>query len=111
MVRAGLLLIALFWAAPGHSQQPLVPIFRPAPAEPRLQLGDRKFALPIIDYRAPDGTLKRGSGIIIGHDVSPNATVGIGFFKMKPKYDDSAVTNLATAGKSKKVSLGFSLKF
>lgn len=73
-----------------------------------MQLGGNNFALPVIEYRAPDGTWKRSNGIIIGHDVSPNASVGLGFFKMKPKYQDPA---LPPVGKSRKVALGFSMRF
>jgi len=48
---------------------------------------------------------------IVGHDIAPNATVGIGFFKLKPRYDDPAAPPTPNAGKSRKVSLGFSMRF
>ncbi|MGI8706298.1 MAG: hypothetical protein ACR2JJ_11000 [Sphingomicrobium sp.] len=64
----------------------------------------------MIEYRAPDGTWKRGHGIIVGHDISPNASVGLGFFKIRPKHQDKTVPSPA-GGKSKKMSLGFSLRF
>ena len=111
-VRSGVLLMALFWAPPGLAQQlSFGPSRELGSSEPKLELNGNNFALPVIDYRAPDGTWKRGQGIIIGRDISPNATVGIGFFRIKPKYEDSATPRLPTAGKSKKVSLGLSLRF
>ena len=110
MVRGALLIVALAWASPGLAQQTAGPLLQVSPVEPQLDLSRSNFALPVIEYRAPDGTWKRSSGIIIGHDISPNATVGIGFFKMKPTYQDPTVPAPA-GGKSKKVSLGFSLRF
>ena len=77
-------------------------------AEPRLDLS-RKFALPQADYRAPDGTWKHGNGIIVGRDISPSTTVGVGFFRMKPKSQEGTSTPLAR--KSHKVSLGVSVRF
>jgi hypothetical protein len=78
-------------------------------AEPNLDLGKRKFALPSVDYRAPDGTWKHGNGIIVGRDISESTTVGIGFFKMKPKSQEGLSS--PPVRKSHKVSLGFSMRF
>jgi hypothetical protein len=78
-------------------------------AEPKLDLARQKFALPSVDYRAPDGTWKHGNGIIVGRDISPRATVGIGFFRMKPKSQEGM--NSPPTRKSHKVSLGLSLRF
>ena len=111
MVRGTLLLIGLVWGSGAVAQQAPGPIFRLAPTEPQLELGRHSFALPIIDYRAPDGTWKRGQGIIVGRDISPGTTIGIGFFKMKPRYEDPTAQVSPTGGKSKKVSLGFSTRF
>lgn len=110
MVRRAALVMALLWASPGLSQQGLGPSFSSTSSEPQLQLGERKFALPVVDYQAPDGSLKRSHGIIIGHDITPNASVGLGFFKIKPKYQDTTVPSPA-GQKSKKMSLGLSLRF
>lgn len=111
LVRGAVLLVTLCWTSPAFSQDPLRPTLSSPLSEPQLALGKNNFALPVIDYRAPDGTWKRGSGIIIGHNIAPNAAVGLGFFKMKPKFQDPTAPPLPTAGKSKKVSLGFSLRF
>ena len=78
-------------------------------AEPTLDL-DGKFALPHADYRAPDGTWKHGEGIIVGRDISRSTTVGVGFFRMKPKSQDVTAPS-PLARKSHKVSLGFSMRF
>ena len=78
-------------------------------AEPQLDLARCKFALTSADYRAPDGTWKHGDGIIVGRDISPTTTVGIGFFRMKPRSQEGMAS--PPAGKSHKVSLGFSLRF
>lgn len=108
-LRRASLLIALFWASPGLAQTASFgPQFEPKLSEPDLQLGRSNFALPLIEYQAPDGTWKRSSGIIVGHEISPNATVGIGFFRMTPKYQDSTA---APQGKSRKVSVGVSIRF
>lgn len=107
MVRAALVLVALSWPSASLAQQ-AAPQLQFRPTEPQLQLNGSNFALPVIDYQAPDGTLKRSHGIIIGRDISPNATVGLGVFKMTPKYSDP---NLPTAVKSRKIAVGFSLRF
>lgn len=104
-----MLIVALFWASPVLAQKiPFGPKFQMKFVEPGLQLGAGNFALPVIEYQAPDGTWKRSSGIIIGHDISPNAAVGIGFFKMAPKYKDRTAP---PQSKSRKVSAGFSVRF
>lgn len=108
MVRGAVLLVALFSAAAAHARDPALNL-QPSPAEPELKLGHGNFTLPVIDYQAPDGSLRRGKGIIIGREVAPNATVGVGFFKIKPRYPDSSAAPFA--GKSQKVAVGFSLRF
>ena len=110
MARCAVLMMALLWTAPALAQDPAAALkLQPAPREPELKLGRGSFALPLIDYRAPDGSLRHGQGIIVGRDVSPNATVGIGFFKTKPKYSDGFMT--PAPGKSKKLAVGLSLRF
>lgn len=112
MVRWVVLLTASAWASPAVAQQTLFePGMKLRVSEPELQLGNGSLALPIIEYRAPDGTWKRGQGIIVGRDISPNATVGLGFFRIKPKYQDQTASNAPAGGGSKKVSLGLSLRF
>lgn len=103
------LLLTSFAAAVPPDVSTQLPIEARPPAEPVLNLSRRNFTLPIVDYRAPDGTWKHGNGIIVGRDIAPNATVGIGFFKFKPKSDENSRAPLAR--KSSKVSLGFSLRF
>jgi hypothetical protein len=100
--------MTLLSASPALAQNAAAPTLPPMTIEPQLQLGRSNFALPVVDYRAPDGSWKRSNGIILGHDISPNATVGIGFFKITPKYQESGPLQ---ATKSRKVSLGFSLRF
>jgi hypothetical protein len=109
--RNALLIMALVSASPALAQEAAEPALHLRSVEPQLDLGRGNLSLPLIDYQAPDGTRKRGKGIIIGRDIAPNASVGIGVFKMKPKYEDPAGSNLPSAGKSTKVSLGFSLRF
>ena len=108
MGRAALLIASLFAASPAFAQTVAGSTARFLHSEPQLQLGPGNFSLPIVEYRAPDGTWKRSNGIIIGHDVSPNTSIGLGFFKMKPKFQDPT---LPSVGKSKKVSLGLSMRF
>ena len=108
-MRGLVLLVTGLWASAALGEQaPMTPI-APTSAEPALRLGQGNFSLPVIDYRAPAGTLKRGHGIIVGHDINPNTSVGIGFFKLKPKQ--SEVPALPVTGKSKKMAVGLSLRF
>ena len=108
-MRGALLIVGLTAAFPAFAQGTPGSALRSAHAEPQLHLGPGDFALPVVEYRAPDGTLKVSHGIIIGRDVAPNARVGFGLFKMKPKYDEDS--GLPTGKKSRKVALGFSLRF
>lgn len=78
-------------------------------SEPKLHLDGSRFSLPVVDYQAPDGTWKHGNGIIIGREVSRNTTVGIGFFRSKPKNDEAGSAPMAR--KTKKVSVGVSWRF
>ena len=106
----GLALLALGLAgAPALTQSTQPPVtIGTAMSEPEFRL-DRKFALPRADYRAPDGTWKHGNGIIVGREVSPDAMVGIGFFKMKSKSQEGL--SAPPQRKSHKVALGLSLRF
>ncbi|HUG46742.1 MAG TPA: hypothetical protein VMK31_09580 [Sphingomicrobium sp.] len=89
-------------AIPGAVAQPL-------PNQPLLDLGNGRFSLPVIEYRAPGGTLKRGQGFIFAHDVDPNTIVGIGLFKSKPKEPEAP--GIPTTGKSRKMAVGVSFRF
>ena len=111
MVRQLALILAAHSASVATAQPFSLPTGSLAPSEPELEFRSKNFSMPVVEYRAPDGTIKRGSGIIVGHDIAPNATVGIGFFKLKPRYDDPAAPPTPNAGKSRKVSLGFSMRF
>ena len=108
-MRGLVLLVTGLWATAALCQQAPVTAFGPTFSEPTLRLGQGKFSLPVVDYRAPAGTFKRGHGIIVGHDITPNTSVGIGFFKLKPKQ--SEVPGLPVTGKSKKMAVGLSLRF
>ena len=109
MTRGALPIAALLATSPALAQNAADPLFTPRYSEPQLQLGPGHFALPVVEYRAPDGTIKISHGIIIGRNVSPNARVGLGLFRMKPKYDEDS--GLPTGSSSRKVALGFSLRF
>ena len=102
------LLVLGLAAAPAHAP-PSGTAETIANSEPQLDLNRGKFSIPTVDYRAPDGTWKHGNGIIVGRDVSPNAMVGVGFFRMKPKFQEG--TNSPLARKSHKVALGVSIRF
>ena len=107
------LLVALAYPASAAGQgafnQPAVPL---TTSRPELQVGRNSFAMPVIEYRASDGVIRQSRGIIIGRDVAPNANVGLGFYKMSPKFDypPSSVTD-PLPRKSKKVAVGVTLKF
>jgi hypothetical protein len=109
-MRVALLVLALISQAPALAQQPepSIPLFPSVSGAEPVKVGKNNFALPVIDYRAADGRWKRSTGIIIGREVAPNATIGLGFFNTKPKYQESFTP---LSGKSRKVALGFSLRF
>ena len=109
LIRGALLIVSLFAAFPAFAQTMARSALQSPHLEPQLHLGPTNFALPVVEYRAPDGTLKISQGIIIGRDVAPNTRVGLGLFKMKPKFDEDS--GLPTGKKSRKVALGVSLRF
>lgn len=104
----------MIWAVPVAAQtnppQPLSLLSKPA-IEPDLDLQRNGFALPIIDYTAPDGTLKRSHGIIVGRNITPNTVIGLGLFSSGPKRNEPQDGPLEPGKKSKKVALGFSFRF
>lgn len=108
-MRGALLIVSVLAASPALSQSATGSALRSLHVEPQLHLGPGNFALPVVEYRAPDGTLKISHGIIVGRDVAHNARIGLGLFKMKPKYDEDS--GLPTGKKSRKVALGVSLRF
>lgn len=105
MALSRFLLVGMMWASPALAQQQQ--LVRTPASEPALHV--KTFSMPIVEYQAPDGTWKRGQGIIVGRDISPRTTVGLGLFRMKPKYDDGPTTPFA--GKSKKVAVGLTMRF
>lgn len=113
-MRFAALLALAIWAAPaaGQSVAPQTFILSPKPSiEPELNLQRKGFALPIIDYTAPDGTLKRSHGIIVGRNITPSTVIGLGLFSSGPKANEPQDGPLTPAKKSKKVALGFSFRF
>ena len=109
MVAWALLALALAGAPPLAPETDPALALDSRSAEPKLDLARRKFAMPSVDYRAPDGTWKHGNGIIVGRDISRSTTVGVGFFRMKPKSQEGM--SAPPSRKSHKVSLGFSMRF
>lgn len=99
-------------AAPPVAQhpQPLTHIGGQPAIEPQLKIERTSFALPVLDYRTPAGTWKHGKGMLIARDVAPNATLGVGFYRLKPKSSENG-TSVPLGGKSKKVAVGLSLRF
>lgn len=89
------------------------PIIRWAvPPEPRVSTPG--VSLPVIDYVAPDGSLKIRRGIIAGKQIAPNATVGIGLFDTLPKTQRLTPFDNPLERKpkrSRKAAVGFSLSF
>lgn len=85
----------------------------PVEAEPRV--GTRGLSLPVVNYTAPDGSLKLKRGIVAGMKVAPNATLGVGLFETLPKKKkslDSTVNPMERKHRrSRKAAVGFSLSF
>ncbi len=113
-MRSAALAALIMWAVPVIAQtnesQPLSLLSKPA-IEPQLDLQGNGFALPIIDYAAPDGTLKRSHGIIVGRNITPNTVIGLGLFSSGPRKSEPLDGPLELGKKSKKVALGFSFRF
>ena len=79
-----------------------------SPALPPL---DRSgFSLPIVNYAAPGGTLRRKRGIIAGVQVAPRTMVGIGFFETAKKRRASN-DGITPEKRSKRAALGISFQF
>ena len=111
MAVSALFLLAITAAAPlGQQAQPLAQPATATTVEPQLQVRRTTFALPVVAYQTPAGTWKSGKGILVARDLAPNATLGIGFYRLKPKNLESGTT-VPLAGKSKKVAVGLSLRF
>jgi hypothetical protein len=109
MVRGAVLLVALSWGSAALAQDIPAPSLWSRSVRPQLDLGRSSFSLPVIDYQAPDGSRKQSRGIIIGRDIAPNATVGVGLFRMRLKSQEGA--QVPPAGKSRKVALGVTIRF
>ena len=84
------------------------------PAEAEPPLARPGVTLPVIDYTAPDGSLKLKRGIVAGVEVGPRATIGIGLFETLPKKHSLAPSDNPLERKpkrSRKAAVGFSLSF
>lgn len=117
--RAAATFVLLSAAAPAAAQLHLAPDkisssrwIIPSEAEP--QVARPGVSLPVIDYTAPDGSLKLKRGIVAGVEVGPKATIGIGLFETLPKKHSLAPSDNPLERKpkrSRKAAVGFSLSF
>lgn len=85
------------------------------PVEAEPPISGAGVTLPVIDYTAPDGSLKLKRGIVAGMEVAPNATIGIGLFESMPKksrgYSQSENPMERTQKRSRKAAVGLSFSF
>ena len=99
-------------AAPAAAAQPLFPSgSQPGPESPRLSVERKGFSLPVVDYSAPDGSLRRKSGIIAGIEVAPKALLGVGMYQMGSKKRATNGDPAMPAKRSRRMAVGLSLQF
>jgi hypothetical protein len=74
---------------------------------------DPAVALRMIEKVEPSGSKTRHSGILIGEDVGPNMTLGLGLFSIKPRKSGLAPDPQldSSARPSKKASVRLTIRF
>lgn len=84
----------------------------PIESEPRIS--GPGVTLPVITYTAPDGSLKLKRGIVVGREVAPNATIGLGLFETLPKKPSRPQSDNPmerTQKRSRKAAVGLTFSF
>jgi len=79
--------------------------------EPQAAARRQQFAMPVIDYVAPDGSIPRRRGVVVGMEVGPQAMFGLGIFEGAPKRRIGAADPTRPERRSRRAAVGFSLKF
>lgn len=114
-----LLLIALAPAAPAAAQerapdagaQTLFPAQRwIEPALPAVRPG---IAMPVVEYRVPDGGFRLRRGIVAGREVAPRLMLGVGLFETARGKDKPATDHPLDVRpkKSRRAAIGLNLAF
>ena len=104
--------LSMMAAAPAPAAEPLfLGGFKPGPETPRLSVERKGFSLPVADYPAPDGSLRRKSGIIAGFEVAPRALLGVGMYQMGVKKRATNGDAALPAKRSRRMAVGLSLQF
>ena len=104
--------LTMMIAAPAAAAEPLFPgRFKPGPETPHLSVERKGFSLPVVDYSAPDGSLRRKSGIIAGFEVTPRALLGVGMYQMGVKKRATNGDATLPAKRSRRMAVGLSLQF
>ena len=113
------MLLLLFLAGPGISQALDVSVI-PTPydlgrlsAQPQLTHKEPIIVPQLMEHFEPDGARVRQRGIIVGKDIAPNVTIGLGIADRKPRRS-SYYPNLQPddgSRRSGKASLLLRLKF
>jgi len=87
----GFMLLLLFLATPSMSQSLDVSVI-PTPydlgrlsAQPQLTHKEPIIVPQLVERFEPDGARVRHRGIIVGKDIAPNMTVGLGFVDRKSR--------------------------
>ena len=119
-VSAAFVLPLLAAAAPVSDSSPTLTPGAPddrwrIPAEVEPEVGSRGLSLPVINYTAPDGSLKIRRGIIAGMRIAPNASLGIGLFETLPKdrrsHESPARPMQVKQRRSRKAAIGVTVSF
>ena len=82
-------------------------------AEPRAAREDPVIALRVIERTEPSGSKTRQRGILLGEDIGPNVSVGLGLFSIKPRKSSLAPDPQIepSARASKKASVRLTVRF
>lgn len=71
----------------------------------------RPLTMPVTDYVSADGRLQLRRGVVVGVDISPQTSFGLGIFEGAPKRRLGAPDPAKPERRSKRAAVGFSLKF
>jgi hypothetical protein len=115
----GIMLLSLFLATPSMSQSLDVSVIPTpydlgrVPAQPQLTHKEPIIIPQLVERFELDGVRVRQRGIIVGKDIAPAVTVGLGFVDRKPRrsgfYPDGQPDS--SSRRSGKASMLLILKF
>lgn len=77
-----------------------------------VQVRQRGFSFPTINYTAPTGETRQRKGILVGRQVAPNTLIGVGLFETAPRFRGYSPEAAEGRAKGKRrAAIGMSLHF